>query len=120
MNYSIGQFSKLIDLSAPTLRYYEKENLLIVNRDKGGRRFYTTADIAWILFIKKLKDTGMSIKDITKYALLRYQGDSTIAQRLEILEKQKLKVTIEKEKWETNLGNLEEKIAIYKSKLQST
>ncbi|MBP2660273.1 MAG: transcriptional regulator, MerR family [Firmicutes bacterium] len=62
----------------------------------------------------------MSIKDITQYALLRYQGDSTITQRLEILEKQKQKVTVEKEKWETNLCNLEEKIAIYKSKLQST
>jgi DNA-binding transcriptional MerR regulator len=117
MNYSIGQFSKLIDLSAPTLRYYEKEKLLIVHRDKSGRRFYTTDDIAWIFFIKKLKDTGMSIKDITKYALLRYQGDSTIAQRLEILEKQKLNVIVEKEKWEINLCNLEEKIAIYKSAL---
>ena len=117
MNYSIGQFSKLIDLSAPTLRYYEKEKLLIVHRDKSGRRFYTTDDIAWIFFIKNLKDTGMSIKDITKYALLRYQGDSTIAQRLEILEKQKLNVIVEKEKWEINLCNLEEKIAIYKSAL---
>lgn len=117
MNYSIGQFSNITNINAPTLRYYENEQLLVVNRDSVGRRFYTTEDIDWILFIKKLKDTGMTIKDIREYALLRYQGDSTIQQRLEILEKHKSTVIQEKIKWENNLQNLNEKISIYKSKL---
>jgi DNA-binding transcriptional MerR regulator len=117
MNYSIGQFSTITNVSSPTLRYYEKEQLLIVNRDSAGRRFYTEEDIAWILFIKRLKDTGMSINNIREYALLRYQGDSTTQQRLKILEKHRLAVIEEKAKWETNLLNLDEKIKIYKSKL---
>ncbi|MBU2700097.1 DNA-binding transcriptional MerR regulator [Sporomusaceae bacterium BoRhaA] len=117
MNYSIGQFSTITNVSSPTLRYYEKEQLLIVSRDSAGRRFYTEEDIAWILFIKRLKDTGMSINNIREYALLRYQGDSTTQQRLEILEKHRLAVIEEKAKWETNLLNLDEKIKIYKSKL---
>ncbi|MDU2066510.1 MAG: MerR family transcriptional regulator [Sporomusaceae bacterium] len=117
MNYSIGQFSKLTQLSAPTLRYYEQEQLIVVNRDALGRRYYTAADVEWILFIKKLKDTGMPIKSIREYAILRYQGDATIARRLEILEKHKLAVMQEKEKWDENLQNLEGKIAIYQSKL---
>lgn len=117
MKYSIGQFSNITNLSSPTLRYYEKEQLLIVSRDSAGRRSYISEDIDWILFIKKLKDTGMSIKEIREYALLRYQGDSTIQQRLEILEKHKLVVMEEKAKWENNLLNLDEKIKIYKSKL---
>jgi len=117
MNYSIGQFSNITNMNSPTLRYYEKEQLLIVSRDSGGRRLYTAEDVAWILFIKKLKDTGMSIKDIREYALLRYQGDSTMQQRLAILEKHKLAVVEEKIKWETNLLNLDEKIKIYKNKL---
>lgn len=119
MNYSIGQFSKLTNLSAPTLRYYEQEQLIVVNRDSCGRRYYTAEDIDWILFIKKLKDTGMPIKDIREYAVLRYQGDATIRIRLEILENHKLTVMQEKAKWESNLHNLEEKIKVYKYKLKN-
>lgn len=117
MNYSIGQFSNITKISPPTLRYYEKEQLLIVSRDLAKRRVYTSEDVDWILFIKKLKDTGMQIKDIREYALLRYQGDSTIQQRLDILERHKLAVINERNKWENNLQNLDEKIKIYKSKL---
>lgn len=119
MNYSIGQFSKLTNLSAPTLRYYEQEQLIVVKRDSGKRRYYTTEDIDWILFIKKLKDTGMPIKDIREYAVLRYQGDSTARRRLEILETHKVKVMREKAQWDNNLRNLEEKIKIYQHKLDN-
>jgi DNA-binding transcriptional MerR regulator len=120
MNYAIGQFSAITKISSYTLRYYEKEELLIVSRDAAGRRFYTTADVDWILFIKKLKDTGMSIKDIKEYSLLRYQGDSTMQQRLEILEKHKVFVAAEVAKWNNHLQNLDEKIKIYQGKLDLT
>lgn len=117
MSYSIGEFSALTNLSIDTLRYYEKEKLIIVERDPAGRRCYTEADISWILFIKRLKETGMSIKDIKEYALLRYQGDSTMLQRLHMLEKHRLLVQEEQAKWEANLMNLEEKIKIYQDKI---
>jgi len=117
MNYSIGEFSNITNTSSHTLRYYEKEQLIIVNRSSSGWRFYTVEDVDWILFIKKLKDTGMSIKDIKEYALLRYQGDCTMQQRLKILEKHKLVVVEEKIKWDNNLLNLNDKIKLYKSKL---
>ncbi len=118
MNYSMGFFLKITNISPSTLRYYEKEQLILVHRDSTGRRLFTDEDIDWILFIKKLKDTGMSIKDIQTYAFLRYQGDSTIQQRLEILEHQKLVVEKEKAKWERNLNNLNDKIEIYRTKLK--
>ena len=62
MSYSIGDFSAIINLSIDTLRYYEKEQLIIVERDVAGRRRYIEEDVGWILFIIKLKDTGMPIK----------------------------------------------------------
>lgn len=117
MSYSIGEFSGIINLSIDTLRYYEKEQLIFVERDEAGRRRYTEADVNWILFIKRLKDTGMAIKKIREYAFLRYKGDSTILQRLQMLEQHRLLVLEEKAKWEANLKHLEEKISIYKSKL---
>lgn len=117
MNYSIGHFAQLTNISASALRYYEQEQLLVVNRDAAGRRYYTDNDIEWILFIKRLKDTGMPIHNIKEYALLRYQGDTTMPQRLKILETHKRFVVKEKEKWENNLENLNNKIAFYKRRL---
>jgi DNA-binding transcriptional MerR regulator len=117
MSYSIGEFSAIINLSIDTLRYYEKEQLIHVARDAAGRRCYTDTDITWILFIKRLKETGMPIRDIKEYAFLRYKGDSTMHQRLKILEQHRLTVLKEKAKWESNLRHLEEKISIYKNKI---
>ncbi len=111
MQYTIGQFAALTQLSSYTLRYYEKEELLQVARDAAGRRRYTDADVAWLQFIKRLKETGMSIHNIRSYARLRYQGDATLAARLALLEQHKLSVVEEKLKWEQNLVKLEEKIS---------
>ena len=35
-------------------------------------------------FLCKLKATGMLLRDIKRYAQLRYNGDGTIAERLEL------------------------------------
>lgn len=117
MEYSIGEFSKLSNLSIHTLRYYEKEQLIVVRRNTANRRCYTEEDINWIFFIRRLKETGMPIKDIKKYAILRYQGDSTMIQRMNMLEEHHVLVRKEKEKWESNLKNLDKKIAIYKQRI---
>lgn len=117
MKYSIGEFSVKTALSAPTLRYYEQEGLLSVARDSGGRRVYTEADIAWVAFIKRLKETGMRLKEIKRYASLRYQGDSTMGERLEILSEHRRQVEGEKLRWEQNLLRLEEKISYYRERL---
>jgi len=117
MQYSIGEFAAMTDLSAPTLRYYEQESLIFVQRNAANRRFYTEEDVTWIAFIKKLKETGMKIKDIQKYAKLRYEGEATMQQRLDILEHHKELVVVEKEKWEQNLCQLNKKIQFYKAAL---
>lgn len=98
MDYSIGEFSKLIGISAFTLRYYEKEELIATKRKKNGRRVYSEDDISWIEFIKRLKDTGMPIKEINKYAKLRAMGKSTMNERMDMLIKHRfvLKEEIEK------------------------
>ncbi|HAK9948051.1 TPA: MerR family transcriptional regulator, partial [Listeria monocytogenes] len=88
MNYTIGAFSREVELSIDTLRYYEKEKLILPKRNEINRRIYDSSDITWINFIKKLKQTGMPIKDIKEYAKLRYLGDQTIEQRMTLLYKQ--------------------------------
>jgi DNA-binding transcriptional MerR regulator len=117
--YSIGEFANISQTSIDTLRYYEKENLIVVNRDTAGRRRYTEEDVQWILFIRRLKETGMPIKEIRCYAILRYQGDSTLNERLQMLEHHRHFVLAEKSKWESNLAHLEEKIKIYQGRISS-
>ncbi len=68
----IGEIANKTNLPASTLRYYEKRGLLKVDRDKNGRRYYKESDIEWIKFIRRLKETGMLIKDIQQLKWTEY------------------------------------------------
>lgn len=114
---TIGEFSAITGISAYTLRYYEKKGLLRVNRDNAGRRDYSTEDIEWVKFIQRLKDTGMLLRDIKYYSDLRYQGDDTMAERMELLMQHRKSVLEEQRKWEECLRNLDEKIGIYRERI---
>ena len=113
MGYPIGKFSKMVPLSIDTLRYYEKERLIIPARDQNNRRTYSEADQRWIAFIKRLKATGMPIKEIKTYARLRYQGNSTIDERLQLLFTQKNRLTAQRQEIDAHIAFLENKIATY-------
>ena len=117
MNYSIGEFSNLTNISIYTLRYYEKENLIIPNRKENGRRCYSEKDVIWIQFIKRLKDTKMPIKKIQEYAKLRADGDSTMTERMEMLIKYRIALEEEITKSNEHLKKLNDKITYYKTEI---
>lgn len=74
-------------LSIDTLRYYERIGLIdSIERAANGHRRYKDADIVWILFLKQLRATGMSIAQMQVFAQLRRDGDASITQRREMLE----------------------------------
>lgn len=115
---TIGKFSAITGISAYTLRYYEKKGLLRVSRDSGGRRDYSTDDIEWVKFIHRLKDTGMLLRDIKYYSDLRYQGENTMEERMELLIQHRKSVVEEQRKWNGYLRNLDEKIGIYRERIR--
>ncbi|AKP37963.1 MerR family transcriptional regulator [Listeria monocytogenes] len=117
MNYTTGAFSREVELSIDTLRYYEKEKLILPKRNEINRRIYDSLDITWINFIKKLKQTGMPIKDIKEYAKLRYLEDQTIEQRMTLLYKQYDVLVEKREEIELYTQFLLNKIDIYKEML---
>lgn len=118
MEYTIGTFSKLTELSIDTLRYYEKEQLIIPKRNEINRRIYTDSDLVWIEFIKRLKLTGMPIKKMKQYATLRYQGDGTVQERLQLLYEQQNILIKEKEEIEEHIIFLNKKIDVYKNMMK--
>lgn len=118
MGYAIGEFSSITDVSVHTLRYYEKESLIIPERKENGRRSYSDGDIAWIQFIKRLKDTGMPIKEIQKYAQLRAMGDNTLEERMEMLIQHQTILKEEIAALQEHLINLDSKINFYKTEIK--
>ncbi|MFP7170385.1 MerR family DNA-binding transcriptional regulator [Terribacillus sp. 7520-G] len=51
MAYRIGELAKLTGLSEHTLRFYEKEGLLVPKRNSGNIRVYSEDDRLWTEFI---------------------------------------------------------------------
>lgn len=118
LNYSIGEFSKLTGLGIHTLRYYEHEKLIIPERNSSNRRRYSDKDIAWIDFIKRLKDTGMSIKEIQQYAALRATGDSTLAKRMEMLLQHRQVLGKQIAQLQEHMAKLDDKIIFYRMEIE--
>jgi DNA-binding transcriptional MerR regulator len=114
----IGKFAQLVALPESTIRYYEKNNLIILCRDKNGNRIFEKADVEWIRFIRRLKDMGMPLKKIQRYSKLRYQGDTTMKERMDLLQDHKSIVLHEQKKWAEYLENLNNKINFYQNALQ--
>ena len=80
----IGEFSKLVGLSISTLRYYEDQGFLHIERQNGIRNYHAE-DVGFVQFIKRLKDMGMPLANIKKYADLRYAGAHTVHERMALL-----------------------------------
>ncbi len=117
MEYSIGEFSKLTGLGIHTLRYYEQERLIIPQRNAANRRRYSDSDLTWADFIKRLKDTGMPIRDIRRYAALRAAGDSTIPARIELLLAHRQSLNAQIARLQEHEARLAEKIELYRQAL---
>lgn len=90
MFYTVGEMAKKINVAPSTLRYYDKEGLLpFVERSGGGIRMFKDSDFEWLSIIECLKKTGMSIKEIKNFIDWCIEGDSTIDQRLALINRQR-------------------------------
>ena len=120
MEYSIGEFSRLTNLGIHTLRYYEHENLITPKRNSSNRRCYSDKDLAWIEFIKRLKDTGMPIKEIQRYAELRAEGDLTLNERMEMLTVHRESLNEQIKVLQEHMAKLDDKIDFYRQEIERT
>ncbi len=84
---TVAQMSEATGVSAYTLRYYERVRLIRpVARNSGNQRRYSAADVEWVTFLLRLRETGMPIAQMLQYAVLREQGPVTAEPRLRLLE----------------------------------
>lgn len=115
MTYSIGEISKILNISISTLRYYDKEGLLpLVNRTNGNIRIFDDADLECLRMIECLKTTGMQLKDIKAFFEWCEEGDSTIDKRYELFIKQKEKTEKQIEELQNALTRINYKCEYYR------
>lgn len=80
VEYRIGDVTRLTGLSADTLRYYEKIDLLPpVSRTASGIRVYTDKDISRLHFIQRAQKMNFSLAEIA--SLLKMREDPQRARK---------------------------------------
>ena|SRR5437773_10514764 len=114
---TISEAARAAGVSVHTLRYYEQEGLIHrVERESSGHRRYEDHDVDWIVFLTRLRETGMPIRQMRLYAELVREGDATQGDRLALLETHGAAVRARMAELEDNLAVIERKIAMYRER----
>ena len=114
----IAEVSERYDISADTLRYYERIGLLLpVNRNENGIRDYCEIDLRRVEFIKCMRSAGLPIEVLIEYVGLVQQGDRTVEARKEILIAQRELLAARIAELQKTLDLLDHKIDVYEKTL---
>jgi DNA-binding transcriptional MerR regulator len=85
--YSPAETAQKTGFTIDTLRYYEKIGVLDgIDRTASGRRRFTADDLGLLGMLSCLRDTGMPVAEMKRYAELIRAGEHTIADRVALLE----------------------------------
>ena len=115
---TIAQVSKQYDISADTLRYYERIGLIPpVPRNKSGIRDYDEESCRWIELMKCMRKAGVQIEALIEYVALFQQGDATVDARKAILIEQRAQLIERMEELQASLDRLNDKIEPYEQGL---
>jgi DNA-binding transcriptional MerR regulator len=112
---SISEVAEATGVSTHTLRYYEREGLMLrpIDRASSSHRRYTESDVTWVVFLTKLRRTSMSIAEMRAYAAYVREGDQTVAERLQLLLDHRAVVVAQLEEVTRSLAAIDFKIAAY-------
>ncbi|MFF3018674.1 MerR family transcriptional regulator [Streptomyces sp. NPDC057939] len=112
--YTISEVEARTGLTQHTLRWYERIGLMPhVDRSHSGQRRFSERDLDWLSFVGKLRATGMSVADMVRYAELVREGEHTVEQRRELLERTRTEVRSRITELTDALAVLDFKIGMY-------
>nr|WP_297279810.1 MerR family transcriptional regulator [uncultured Butyricicoccus sp.] len=115
---TIAEVSKKFDITADTLRYYERIGLIPpVPRTKSGIRDYDDVSCGWIELMKCMRSAGVQIEALIEYVALFQQGPDTAPARKAILVEQREQLLQRMETMQRSLDRLNQKIANYETQL---
>ncbi|WP_328925506.1 MerR family transcriptional regulator [Streptomyces sp. NBC_00190] len=115
--YTISEVEARTGLTQHTLRWYERIGLMPhVDRSHSGQRRFSDGDLNWLAFVGKLRATGMSVADMVRYAELVREGEHTVDERRELLERTRRDVRARLSELTDALAVLDYKIDLYAMK----
>jgi DNA-binding transcriptional MerR regulator len=114
--YSPGQVAEKTGCSLDTLRYYDRIGLFDeLARTPGGQRQFTEDDLARLEILRCLRETGMPIAGMRRYADLCRDGDDTFDARIALLEEHDRAVGAQLEALAAQREHIRGKLAYYRS-----
>lgn len=117
---TIKEVSTKYGVTQDTLRYYEKAGMIpAVSRTAGGVRDYQDEDLGWVELALCMRSAGLSVEAIADYVRLTQLGDSTIPNRLALLQRQKAILLDQQRQIGVTLERLNYKIARYEEAVKT-
>jgi len=115
VSLSIAEAAQASGLSAYTLRYYEQIGLIAPIDRRSGARRYSDTDMRWLEFLVRLRATGMSMRDMQRYAQLLRQGNAaaSLAERQALLEEHAARLEAGMRAQRETLQYIRKKIRLY-------
>ena len=111
---TIAEVSRKYDISADTLRYYERIGLIPPDpRTRGGLRDYGEESCGWIQLMKCMRAAGVQIEALIEYVDLFQQGDATLDARKALLVEQRDQLVSRMAEMQASLDLLNQKIDRY-------
>jgi DNA-binding transcriptional MerR regulator len=119
--FSPSQAAEQSGFSLDTLRYHERIGLLDgIDRAPSGHRRFDEDDLEWLGVLRCLRDTGMPIAQMRRYAELTRRGQVTMAERLSLLTEHDARVQERISLLQAQHQHLQEKIGWYRSGMSAT
>lgn len=110
----IGELARLSGRSVYTIRWYEAQGLMPgAARDAGGRRVFSQAHVDWLELMARLRDSGMSIRQMQAYARQVRAGKATLAARQALLREHRGRVEQQLDRLRQALALIDRKVALY-------
>lgn len=117
---TIKEVSERYCITPDALRYYERAGMIPpVTRTAGGIRDYQDEDLAWVELALCMRSAGLSVEAISEYVRLSRLGDSTIKDRLALLQSQREILLEQQRQIAGTLGRLDYKISRYEDALKT-
>ena len=110
---TIAEVAELLDLSPHTLRYYERAGLVEVGRDSSGHRSYQPEAVRRLVFLTRMRLSGMAMRDLQHYVELVDAGEETVPERLDMLLEHRDTIRRQIRELTLSLAATEYKIATY-------
>ncbi|MFC5407609.1 MerR family transcriptional regulator [Cohnella soli] len=115
---TIKQAAEFTGLSEDTIRYYEKIGLLpYADRTASGHRTYSKHQLDGMVFLTRLKATGMTLEEMKRFRKLYERGEASLPQRISILIEHKNRIQNEIDRLLETQRMIDYKIDNYKEVL---